>query len=180
MKKWWILTAVTSYLYLALGLLIFGHVTSGGRITEDAIELYFFITWIPAIFGLILHYKCWKALPEKYRHTSPGKAVGFLFIPFFNFFWWDVSFGGLTRGYYSFGQDDNVKEIKNHRLSIVLVPFIWIVVPIVIIFLKLTILGVLLYLISVLIIILFHKNMTSYARYANWEQRVISKRLFWI
>jgi len=32
-------------------------------------------------------YSCWSALPKSMRFTSPGKAVGFLFIPVFNVFW---------------------------------------------------------------------------------------------
>jgi predicted Ser/Thr protein kinase len=46
-----------------------------------------------------LHYACWKALPEKFRATSPGQAVGFLFIPFFNFYWVFVSCGKLADGF---------------------------------------------------------------------------------
>lgn len=43
----------------------------------------------------ILHYKCWKAVPGKYARLTPGKAVGFLFIPFFEFYWAFPSIAGL-------------------------------------------------------------------------------------
>ncbi len=42
----------------------------------------------------ILLFKGWKAIPKKYARTSPGMAVGFLFIPFFNFYWVFVAFYG--------------------------------------------------------------------------------------
>jgi hypothetical protein len=51
---------------------------------------------LATVFGCILHYKLWDALPTTERVTSPGKAVGFLFIPFFNFYWYFVSYAGLS------------------------------------------------------------------------------------
>lgn len=53
------------------------------------------VTILALIFGLIVHYQCWNAVPHQIRRTSPGKAVGFLFIPFFNFYWGFVSYYGL-------------------------------------------------------------------------------------
>ena len=52
-----------------------------------------YITW-----G-VLHYSCWQALPERYRATTPARAVGFLFIPFFNFYWAFVSLPKLAEGF---------------------------------------------------------------------------------
>ena len=47
------------------------------------------------IFTAILHYKCWKAIPEGYARMTPGKAVGYLFIPFYGLYWLFPSIGGL-------------------------------------------------------------------------------------
>ena len=65
------------------------------------------------IFAASLLFRCWKALPEARRKTTPGKAVGFLFIPFFNFYWAFVSFPALAKGYYSYGKQVNDPEIKD-------------------------------------------------------------------
>ena len=65
------------------------------------------------IFAALLLFRCWKALPEAHRKTTPGKAVGFLFIPFFNFHWVFVSFPALAKGYYSYGKQVNDPEIKD-------------------------------------------------------------------
>src|SRR5262249_21994333 len=32
-------------------------------------------------------YKCWNQIQDGYQRVSAGRAVGFLFIPFFNFYW---------------------------------------------------------------------------------------------
>lgn len=54
---------------------------------------------LAVIFGSILHYRCWHALPVEYRSTSPGKAVGYLFIPFYNLYWAFISLVKLADGY---------------------------------------------------------------------------------
>ena len=48
------------------------------------------------VFNMILQYRCWDALTASQRRTTPGKAVGFLFIPFYNFYWVFVSYRGLA------------------------------------------------------------------------------------
>ncbi len=59
-----------------------------------------FLVLIPAyITWGRLHYLCWQALPERFRATSPAQAVGFMFIPFFNFYWGFISFTKLARGF---------------------------------------------------------------------------------
>ena len=50
------------------------------------------------VFISILHYKCWASLPERFRFTTPGKAVGYLFIPFYNFYWAFITWPKLSEG----------------------------------------------------------------------------------
>ena len=58
------------------------------------------VLWIPLLaFGGILHYGCWKCLPARHARLTPGKAVGFLFIPLFQLYWAFPSFAGLGRGF---------------------------------------------------------------------------------
>jgi len=45
-----------------------------------------------------LHYVLWQVIPPKIARTTPGKALGFCFIPFFNWFYWNfVSLVGLSK-----------------------------------------------------------------------------------
>ena len=53
--------------------------------------LYAFIVFV------ILIYKMWKAIPAAYARTTPGKAVGFLFIPLFNLYWLFQAIWGWSR-----------------------------------------------------------------------------------
>jgi len=44
------------------------------------------------VFKCILLYRLWKLVPPEQAATTPGQAVGFLFIPFFNLYWNFVAF----------------------------------------------------------------------------------------
>jgi hypothetical protein len=44
----------------------------------------------------VLLYKAWNQIQDGHARTSAGKAVGFLFIPFFNLYWLFVAIYGLA------------------------------------------------------------------------------------
>jgi hypothetical protein len=54
-------------------------------------------TMLAAIFGYVLLYKAWQAIQDGQPRTTPGKAVGFLFIPFFNLYWMFVAYWGWAK-----------------------------------------------------------------------------------
>jgi hypothetical protein len=60
----------------------------------------------------MLHYACWKALPEPCRRTTPRMAVGLLFVPVFNLYWAFVSFGRLASGFEAWGVDHPERPIR--------------------------------------------------------------------
>ncbi len=52
---------------------------------------------IPAmIFWCMWLHRSWSAVPPEHRSTTPGRAVGFLFIPFFNLYWIFRAIPGLS------------------------------------------------------------------------------------
>lgn len=52
---------------------------------------------ISAILYLVWLYKAWSAVPPQYRSTSPGAAVGLMFVPLFNLYWMFRATIGLSR-----------------------------------------------------------------------------------
>jgi hypothetical protein len=50
-----------------------------------------------AILWYIILYKCWALIQDGNARTTPGKAVGFNFIPFFNFYWIFVAYPGWAK-----------------------------------------------------------------------------------
>jgi hypothetical protein len=49
------------------------------------------------ILLLVLLARCWGTIQDGVTGISTGKAIGFLFIPFFNFYWVFQAFHGLSR-----------------------------------------------------------------------------------
>jgi hypothetical protein len=69
---------------------------------EEASDRWMLLLLPFAILGIVficmLHHKCWSTLPERFRFTTPGKAVGYLFIPFYNFYWAFITWPKLSDG----------------------------------------------------------------------------------
>ncbi len=57
---------------------------------------YALMLWF-SILSYIYLYRAWSMIQPGNVRTSPGKAIGFLFIPFFNIYWVFVAVGGLPR-----------------------------------------------------------------------------------
>lgn len=73
-----------------------GWAATDSKVTElmAAAPLPFLISLIA---GCVLLYKGWKAIDDGQARTTPGKAVGFMFIPIFSYYWiFNVTFGWVT------------------------------------------------------------------------------------
>jgi predicted Zn finger-like uncharacterized protein len=70
---------------------------TAGRALGGMISFAGFIGVIYAtVYGFIALYRTWYIIPDAYARTTPGRAVGFLFIPLFNFYWIFVAAKGLA------------------------------------------------------------------------------------
>jgi hypothetical protein len=49
------------------------------------------------VFQMILLYRAWEVVQDGRARTTPGRAVGFLFIPIFNLYWFFVAKFGLAK-----------------------------------------------------------------------------------
>ena len=52
---------------------------------------------VASVFYVVLLHKSWKQIQDGSVRTTPGKAVGLLFVPFFNLYWNFVAVDGLAR-----------------------------------------------------------------------------------
>lgn len=69
------------------------------------------------IYFLICLYRCWSILQGSTARTTPGRAVGFLFIPIFNLYWAFPAVRGLAKDANAFLQ---MRAILEKRISVVL------------------------------------------------------------
>lgn len=64
------------------------------------------------IAALVLQYiflfKAWNQIQDGHARTGPGKAVGFMFIPFFNFYWIFVAIYGLSQDLNRYMDERNI------------------------------------------------------------------------
>jgi|GEM_PF-1155695 len=65
--------------------------------------LWYLLLLAYGIVGMVWTYKFWSWIPPEQRHTnlwkkyiSPGQALGFMFIPYFNIYWMFVVYLGIA------------------------------------------------------------------------------------
>lgn len=80
------------------------------------------------VMGCVLHYKLWATIQDGDVRTTPGKAVGFLFIPFFNLYWVFQSVWGWAVDFNSYTSERNI-HVKRAPAGLVLAVCIIAVIP---------------------------------------------------
>ncbi|HXE74980.1 MAG TPA: hypothetical protein VNN18_04980 [Candidatus Xenobia bacterium] len=90
----------------------------GGNISEDEAALAIIPAALLMLYGvvvmLMLWYKAWAAIQDGQARTTPGKAVGFLFIPLFNLYWIFQAIHGFAKDYNSY--------VTRHSLNVPKLP----------------------------------------------------------
>jgi len=82
---------------------------------------------IPAVvIECILLYRFWYVIQSGNPRTTPGKAVGFSFIPIFaQFHWWHVAWVGLSKDTNSFCRTKKINAHVNEKLARVYYSFLF-------------------------------------------------------
>ena len=104
--RWYTATFWGSFALLLLGVvLVVGSADPGLVIVGGSFVAISFLLGISAaVLSLIILHRAWTAiqplrhiLPSERNMPTPGKAAGFLFIPFFNLYWVFVAYYGLAK-----------------------------------------------------------------------------------
>ena len=64
------------------------------------------------ILVLVLVHKMWKIIPFNLSRTTPGKAVGFMIIPLYNFYWVFTAIWGWTVDYNNYMRERQSERLK--------------------------------------------------------------------
>jgi len=101
---WWLVTYGLSIGYYAIFGFMGAIVSNPNHISEQFPVL---LMSLMCIFGLclltssilsyVILYKFWRVVQDGYASTSAGKAIGFMFIPLFNFYWMFKAYWGLSK-----------------------------------------------------------------------------------
>lgn len=108
----------------------------GVAIEESAksVSIVFLVGGITAIifawvYQLVSLSRCWYVLQPYGARTTPGRAVGFMFIPFFNFYWPFVAYKGLAEDANALADQNQLPNRISRGLSlavciILLIPYL--------------------------------------------------------
>lgn len=116
-RNWWLFLVIGLVVTLVVGIAGTGvflssilptqsNAADAGTLVLSVVIFMLFILLVFLIFSAVsaisfyrLVYNLWKIVPPEIAETTPGMAVGLLFIPFFNLYWIFVAYGGLARAY---------------------------------------------------------------------------------
>jgi hypothetical protein len=68
-----------------------------GVVLMTALCVFSLLAIVGNIYQYILLYRYWQGVQDENSRVSPGKAVGFLFIPLFNYYWMFKAYWGLSK-----------------------------------------------------------------------------------
>ena len=60
------------------------------------LPILYILPIVGAIIGYVHLYRAWTILQPGMAQTTPGQAIGFLFIPFFNLYWIFIAYKGFA------------------------------------------------------------------------------------
>ncbi len=65
---------------------------------------------VAVVFQCILLYRAWALIQDGHARTTPGAAVGFCFVPFYNLYWIFQAVWGLTKDTNAFCQRHGIER----------------------------------------------------------------------
>lgn len=117
----WSMGGIAVFPLFGLVLFLVAETSRSENISTVAAILIFalFFVGIPylvaaGVIQFILLYRYWSLIQDGTARTTPGKAVGFCFIPFFNFYWWYVAYVGLAEDMNRYCDE---RQIASSRIS---------------------------------------------------------------
>lgn len=87
--------------------------------------VFIFVVAMIILYRLV--HKMWKVIPAQYARTTPGKAVGFLLIPFFNIYWNFQAYWGWAQDYKKYVEANNITAplvSENFALAFCILPIL--------------------------------------------------------
>jgi len=87
---------------------------------NQALTVIVMIALAAAVIGYVLLYRFWSLIQDGEARTTPGKAVGFCFIPFYNIYWNYVAYVGLASDMNAYCREHNIEgPIVNEGLALI-------------------------------------------------------------
>lgn len=82
---------------------------------EEEAVLFWVLGSLVAIYGVVIFavlvHRMWNIIQDGSPRTTPGKAVGYLFIPFYNLYWIFQSFLGWAKDFNRYIREREIKTV---------------------------------------------------------------------
>ncbi len=134
--------------------------------------LTFVFVGIPALIAAVvidyvLLYRFWGIIQDGNVRTSPGKAVGFCFIPFFNIYWIYVAYVGLSKDVNAYCDERQIPGARvNEGLALT-----WYILSLVSI---VPYVGILISIVTMILLIIMMKQFTDLSMSILEQRRAVS------
>ncbi|RPJ64716.1 MAG: hypothetical protein EHM20_18110 [Alphaproteobacteria bacterium] len=121
----WTGVRITAGVLASIGLVLIlsKHDKSSFTAAFAAADIFIIIS---LLIEFMLFYKMWAAIKDTQTSISPGKAVGFLFIPVFNIYWALLMITGFVEDYNGFVQRRSIKTQNLPMLLFMIYSFMFI------------------------------------------------------
>ena len=124
------LTTYYKLVYFGAGILSLGFIFIAAEVEVAAIIFIFtgIVILIAAlVFFYIFLYRLWKFLIPaliseglKPSINTPAEAIGFMFIPVFNFYWMFKAIGGLPKEIHNLARSKNIQPLISEQFGIII------------------------------------------------------------
>jgi hypothetical protein len=88
---------ISSLAILPALVFMFAALDSPSEVAVGCMGLFIFTCVLSGIFSILFLYTVWELIPPDIARTTPGKAILFMFIPIFVFYWQFVAIYGLGK-----------------------------------------------------------------------------------
>ncbi len=82
---------------------------------SDALQMIGF-SYIPMLYGaivmMVLYYKMWASIQDGHARTTAGKAIGMMFVPFYNIYWAFQVIWGFSKDYNAYVERHGTKAAR--------------------------------------------------------------------
>jgi hypothetical protein len=106
MSKGFYVGSIIGGLGLGVVLSLLGILLASSSHMDEAAPFAIVLAALAMLYGAVvvfmLWYKAWSAIQDGHARATPGKAVGFLFIPLFNLYWMFQAIPGFAKDYNSY------------------------------------------------------------------------------
>jgi hypothetical protein len=120
-------TGYLATMYFGLILIIGGTILLNTSSNPGLLIIGATISMLSSIFSMVILYHLWDFIINEYRVQgqeppidSPGKAVGYLFIPLYNFYWLFIAIGKLPRSINELARNRNTRSLLPENLGILI------------------------------------------------------------